>query len=183
MGKPKLLMPYGESTIIDTVIREATRSGVNEIVVVLGSEKDRIRMQIKDYPLIITENHAFQHGMLSSVQCGIRVLPENTDAILLLLGDQPMIPASVIDNVIDAYRQTGKGIVIAVHDGKRGHPILFDINYREEVEQLSPDHSLHDLTRKFPEDILEIEVGTPVILRDIDTIEDYNKELKYRRLT
>jgi len=183
MGQPKLLMPFGEATVIDTVIGEIIRSGVNDIIIVLGSEKDRIRNQVKDYPLIIVENPEYHDGMLSSIQCGLRALPDNTDAILVLLGDQPMIPASVINDVINAYRQTKKGIIIAVHNGKRGHPILFDKKYKQEVEQFNSDQSLHDLTRRNPEDILEIEVGTPVILRDIDTIEDYNKELKYRRLT
>jgi len=183
MGQPKLLLPYGETTIIDTVIREVIRSEANQIIAVIGSEKDKIRRQIKDYPLMIAENHEFRYGMLSSVQCGLRALPDNTGAVLVLLGDQPMIPASVINDVINAYRQTEKGIIIAVHNGKRGHPILLDIKYRYEIEQLSPDHSLHDITHKYPEDILELEVGTPVILRDIDTLDDYNKELKYRRLT
>jgi xanthine/CO dehydrogenase XdhC/CoxF family maturation factor/CTP:molybdopterin cytidylyltransferase MocA len=183
MGQPKLLLPYGETTIIDTVIREAIRSEANHIIIVLGSEKDNISEHIRDYPLIITENREFHLGMLSSVQCGFRALPENTDAVLILLGDQPMIPASVINDVINAYRQTEKGIVIAAHNGKRGHPILFDIKYKQEVEQLDSDHSLHNLTRKYPDDIYETEVDTPVILRDIDTIDDYNKELKYRRLT
>jgi xanthine/CO dehydrogenase XdhC/CoxF family maturation factor/CTP:molybdopterin cytidylyltransferase MocA len=183
MGQPKLLLRYGETTMIDTVIREALQSEANHIVIVLGSEKDNISKHIRDYPLIITENSEFHLGMLSSVQCGFRALPENTDAVLILLGDQPMIPASVINDVINAYRQTEKGIIIAAHNGKRGHPILFDIKYKQEVEQLDSDRSLHDLTRKYPDDIYETEVDTPVILRDIDTIDDYNKELKYRRLT
>jgi len=183
MGQPKLLLPYGETTIIEAVIREAIQSEVNHTVIVLGSENENISKQISNYPLIITENREFHLGMLSSIQCGLRAVPDNTDAVLLLLGDQPMIPASVINDVIKAYKQTDKGIVIAAHNGKRGHPILFDMKYKQKVEQLDSDQSLHDFTRKHPDDIHETEVETPVILRDIDTINDYNKELKYRRLT
>jgi molybdenum cofactor cytidylyltransferase len=183
MGQPKLLMPFGERTIIDVVIREAIRSELNHLIVVVGSDKDKIERQIQDYPLTVTENPEYHRGMLSSVQCGLRALPDNSDAAMILLGDQPMIPASVINQVIHAYHQSDKGIVIAVHNGKRGHPILFEMKYRHEVLQLSKDHSLHDLTRNHSDDILEVEVDTPDILRDIDTIDDYNKELTYRRLT
>lgn len=182
MGQPKLLMPFGERTIIDIVIREAIRSELNHLIVVVGSDNDKIERQIQDYPLTVTENPEYLRGMLSSVQCGLRALPDNSDAVMILLGDQPMIPASVINQVIHAYHQSDKGIIIAVHNGKRGHPILFEMKYRHEVLQLSKDHSLHDLTRNHPDDILEVEVDTPDILRDIDTIDDYNKELTYRRL-
>ena len=183
MGKPKLIMPFGESTMIDAVIHEAIHSELNQIIVVLGADREKIMSQIKDYPVIIAENPDFHHGMLSSVQCGLRVLPDNTDAVMVLLGDQPMIPVSVINNMIDEYRHANKGIAVAVHNGVRGHPLVFNIKYKPEVEKLNSDHSLKDLTRKHKEDILEVEVGTPVILRDIDTPEDYAKELKYRRLT
>ena len=183
MGRPKLLMPFGDKSIIDVVINEAIRSKLNHLIVVVGSDKDKIKKQIQDYPLTITENPEYHRGMLSSVQYGLRALPDNHDAVMILLGDQPMIPASVINQVINSYHQTDKGIVIATHNGKRGHPILFEMKYRHEVLQLGPDHSLHDLTRNHRDDILEVEVDTPDILRDIDTIDDYNKELTYRRLT
>lgn len=183
MGKPKLLLPYGDGTIIETVIGQTVRSKADNVLVVLGSDKEKISMQIRNYPVEISENPEFRSGMLSSIQCGFKTLPENTHAALVLLGDQPMIPSSVIDKIIDAYRQSEKGIVIAVYNGKRGHPILFEMKYRSEVEQLISGSSLRDLTHKHSEDILEVEVDAPGILRDIDTMNDYNKELKYRRLS
>ena len=183
MGKPKLLLPYGDGTIIETVIGQTIRSKADNVLVVLGSNKEKISKQIRNYPVEISENREFRNGMLSSIQCGLKALPVNTYAVLVLLGDQPMIPSSVIDKVIDAYRQSEKGIVIAVYNGKRGHPILFEMKYRGEVEQLISGSSFRDLTQKHSEDILEIEVDAPGILRDIDTMNDYNKELKQRRLS
>jgi xanthine/CO dehydrogenase XdhC/CoxF family maturation factor/CTP:molybdopterin cytidylyltransferase MocA len=183
MGKPKLLLPYGDKTIIETVIQNAINSEIKNIIVVLGAEKDKIRNQISNYPVIITENPDYLNGMLSSVQCGLRTLPGDTDSVILLLGDQPMISGLVIDQLADTYRHTDKGILIAYHKGKRGHPILFKIKYKKEIEELSVENSLHDFTRKFASDILEVETETPDILRDIDTPEDYNKEIKYRRLS
>ena len=183
MGSPKLLLPYPDKTIIEKVIEQVLQSEVKHIIVVLGSEKDKIRNQIRDYPVIIAENPDYQNGMLSSIQTGLRALPDDTDAVMLMLGDQPMVTGPVIDQLTDTYRHSDKGIFIAVHKEKRGHPILIKIKYRKEIEQLTFKNSMHDFTRKFAQDILEVETGTQDILRDIDTPEDYNKEIKYRRLS
>jgi CTP:molybdopterin cytidylyltransferase MocA/xanthine/CO dehydrogenase XdhC/CoxF family maturation factor len=183
MGSPKLLLPYLDKTIIEKVIEQVLQSEVKHIIVVLGSEKDKIRNQIRDYPVIITDNPDYKNGMLSSIQCGLRALPDDTDAVMLLLGDQPMVTGPVIDQLTDTYRHSDKGILIAVHKEKRGHPILIKIKYRKEIEQLTFENSMHDFTRKFAKDIFEVETGTQDILRDIDTPEDYHKEIKYRRLS
>jgi molybdenum cofactor cytidylyltransferase len=133
--------------------------------------------------VIIAENPEYQNGMLSSIQCGLRAVPDDTDAVMVLLGDQPMINGPVIDKLTNTYEHTDKGILIAVHHEKRGHPILFKIKYKKEIEQLTFQNSMHDFTRKFAGDILEVETGTTDVLKDIDTPEDYHKELKYRRLS
>jgi len=183
MGEPKLLLPFAEKTIIETVIQTVMRSDIKHIIVVLGSEKDKIRNKISDYPVIITENQEYQKGMLSSIQCGLGALPDDTDAIMILLGDQPMVTGPVIDQLADTYRHTDKGILIAVHKGKRGHPIIINTKYKTDIKQLGSENSMHDFTKKFAPEILEVETGTTEILRDIDTPEDYHKELTYRRLS
>ncbi len=183
MGKPKLLLPWGDKTIIETIIKTVLQSEVKHIVVVLGSEKDKIRSQISNYPVIITENQEYQKGMLTSIQCGLRAVPDGTDAVMVLLGDQPMINGPVIDQLADTFRHTDKGILIAVHKGKRGHPIIINTKYKRDIEQLGTENSMHDFTRKFASEILEVETGTTEVLKDIDTPEAYHKEIKYRRLS
>jgi molybdenum cofactor cytidylyltransferase len=183
MGQPKLLLPYMDKTIIETVVQTVLQSQVKHIIVVLGSEKDKIHQQIRNYPIIIAENPDYQNGMLSSIQCGLRAVPGDTDAVMVLLGDQPMVTGPVIDQLTDFYEHTDKGILIAVHQEKRGHPILFKIKYKKEIERLTFQNTMHDFTRKFETDILEVETGTTDILDDIDTPEDYHKELKNRRLS
>jgi molybdenum cofactor cytidylyltransferase len=181
MGWPKLLLPFGEKTVIETVIENSIVSKVEEILVVLGSDAEKITEKIKDYPVQISVNSHFREGMLSSIQCGFEALPEKAHAALVILGDQPSIPHSVIDRLIDAYEQTGKGIVLPAYRRKRGHPILVDMRYRDEVRRLSSDIGLRALIHSHTEDIREIEVHTPSILSDIDTVDDYNEQMKHRR--
>ena len=115
--------------------------------------------------------------MFSSVVCGFSALPPEAEAALLFLGDQPFIPAHVPGKLIGAWQETGKGIIIPVSDGKRGHPTLFDLKYRDEISGLDPESGLRALALKFPGDIAEVEINSPEITRDIDTKNDYFNEL------
>ena len=178
MGKPKLLLPFGEKTMIETVIDRVIQSKVEKILVVLGSNREKIEKKIGNLPLEIAVNPDFKEGMLSSVQRGLEALPEEAQAVLVFLGDQPSIPSEVIDSVIDAFRKTGKGIVLPVYKGERGHPVLIDMKYRHEVENLNPEVGLRELVYGQPDDILEVEVDDAGILRDINVIEDYMREIK-----
>ena len=177
MGKPKLLLPFGEKTIIETVIGNVIKSKAEKILAVLGSDWEKIEKKIKNLPLKIIVNSNFTKGMLSSVQCGFQTLPKNTQAVLVVLGDQPAVSSAIIDKIIDAFKRIKKGIVLPVYKNNRGHPVLIDMKYRDEVENLSPDVGLRDLVYNHPEDILEVEVETPGILGDIDDMEDYRRGL------
>jgi molybdenum cofactor cytidylyltransferase len=121
--------------------------------------------------------------MLSSIQTGFEALPKETLAAIVFLGDQPLIPFSVIDDLIEGYRRTQKGILLPVHKKNRGHPILIDMKYKHEVLTLSPDIGLRALVHGHPEDMMEVEVDSPHILKDIDKPEDYLRELKKKEET
>jgi molybdenum cofactor cytidylyltransferase len=178
MGKPKLLLPVGEKTMIETVIDRVIQSRAEKILVILGSNREKIEKKIGNLPLEIDVNPDFKEGMLSSVQHGFHVLPEDAQAVLIFLGDQPSIPSEVIDRIIDAFRETGKGIVLPVYKGERGHPVLIDMKYRHDVKNLNPEVGLRELVYGRPEDILEVEVDNAGIMRDINDIEDYMREIK-----
>lgn len=176
MKKQKLLLPFNGKTIVEEVISNAIPALKTKIVVVLGANRDEISKEISKLPVKQVENRNHLGGMLSSVICGIDSLPEKAGAVLVYLGDQPQISTDVTFKVIDAYKDSGKGIVIPVFKGKRGHPVLIDMKYRTEIQRLDPGKGLRQLMEKFNTDVLETECGRPEILRDIDTPQDYNFE-------
>lgn len=180
MGKPKLLLPVGEKTMIETIVETIDQSKADKIVVILGSNRSKIEKTIKNFPLKVIYNPDYQKGMLSSVQCGFQAMPEDCQAVLVVLGDQPGIQTDVVNKLIDAYTGSNKGIVLPVYKKERGHPVLIDMKYRAEVEKLSPDIGLRGVVYNYPEDVLEVEVEMPSILRDIDDEADYSRELKNR---
>ncbi len=178
MGQPKLLLPFGEKTIIESVVEKVVSSKVNHTLVVLGSEREKVEKKIMNFPVKVAFNPDYSSGMLSSVLCGFRTLPEDTRAVVVILGDQPSVSKEVINKIVDAYQSTGKGIVLPVYEKERGHPVVIDMKYKDEIENLSPDIGLRGTVYSHPEDILEVEVDAPEILQDIDNEADYKRELK-----
>ncbi len=177
MAQSKLLLPFGETTIIETVLENATSSKANYTLLVLGGFREKIKKKTTGFPAITVFNPDYMRGMLSSVQIGFRSLPEGAQSAVVLLGDQPSISFQVIDKIIDAYSLTSKGIVLPTYKKKRGHPVLFDMKYKSEIAALSPKVGLRGIVYGHPGDVFEVPVTTSSILRDIDNIQDYKREL------
>lgn len=177
MGTPKMLLPFNGSTMIESVIDNVTRSNVDKTLVVLGAERDSLKQLSGILPAVCCYNDEYKQGMLSSVICGFRNIPAGTRAVMVFQGDQPLIKPFVINSVIHAYISSDKGIIIPVYNNRRGHPVLIDYKYRDEIVKLSRDKGLRSLAYKFPDDVLEVLTDAPGILRDFDTYDQYLKEI------
>ena len=178
MKVQKLLLLFEGKTMIESVIENVIHSGVDKTLVVVGSHSNEILKVIEHLNLIHCYNDNYKEGMLSSVKCGVRSLPANYDAVLVFLGDQPMIPKEAVNMVIQAYKSSDKGIVIPTFEKKRGHPLLIDSRYRQEIEKVEESEGLRALAVKFADDVLEVETNLPGILRDIDTREEYENAIR-----
>lgn len=177
MKVPKMLLPFNGKTMIEMVIENVIGSEVFRILVVLGSNRDEILGSISNLPVDHCYNENYRKGMLSSVQCGFKNLPADFEAVLVFPGDQPFIEPDVIDLIIKSYRETRKGIIIPVYVNKRGHPVLIDRRYADEINTLEENEGLRSLSNLHKEDVLEVKTNSPGILKDFDTKEDYLNEL------
>jgi molybdenum cofactor cytidylyltransferase len=175
MGSPKMLLPFNDRPMIENVISNVSGSKADDIIVVLGAYFDEMKRHMQRLDLKYCYNDNYMTGMLSSVQCGFKNLPQDYKAALVFQGDQPLISPAVVDKVIDEYIRSGKGIIVPVYNSRRGHPLLVDKKYKGEIEKLLPEEGLHSLLDKFGEDLLEVETGEPGILRDFDTYDEYRK--------
>jgi len=175
MGTPKLLLPWGGRTVLEQVVENVLLAGPDEVIVVLGHRAEELKPLLKrEVRVVVNPDH--RRGMSSSLVCGVQAA--RTGAVMVVLGDQPQIGPEVIGKVLKAFRESDKGIVVPCFDGKRGHPVIFDLKYREELLRLKGDVGAREVVRAHPQDVLEVPVDSPSILRDIDTQEDY-EELRH----
>ena len=178
MGAPKQLLPFGESTIVETVVDNMLGAKFDEVIVVVGHCAEEIQTRLGPRPIKTVFNPDYRDGMLTSAQAGIQTL-EASEAFALMLVDQPFITSVLIDQVVDAYRQTEKGIALPSYNYKRGHPVIFDEKYASDILALTSESGgVRTLFKKYGDDIHYVTVDTDSVLRDIDDREDYERALK-----
>jgi molybdenum cofactor cytidylyltransferase len=178
MGSPKLVLPFRGKTIIENVIGNISRSKIENMILVLGADSEKIIKAVEGADVKLCYNDNYSQGMLSSVRCGFSSLPHDFRAALVFQGDQPMIGPEITNALIDAYKKSGKGIIIPTFEKKRGHPLLLDSKYRNDIMKLDGEEGLRALAYRFPHDVFEVKVYTQNVLKDIDTEEDYFSEMK-----
>ena len=178
MGKPKQLLPFGDNTIVETVVDNMLGAKFDEVIVVVGHRASEVQAQLGTRPITTVFNPDYREGMLTSAQAGIRAL-DASDAFGLMLVDQPFITSALIDQVVDAYVHTEKGIALPSYRYKRGHPVIFDQKYARDILALTPESDgVRTLFKKYGDDIHYVTVDTDSVLRDIDNPEDYKSALK-----
>jgi molybdenum cofactor cytidylyltransferase len=181
MGTQKLLLPLGNQPVVARVVDEVLRSPVWPVLVVVGAEGQKIVAALPGRCVTPIENPDFHGDMLSSVRCGLGALPDECEAALVVLGDQPGVTAGIIERLCEAFAAHGRGLVVPACRGRRGHPVLLASRYREEVLTRYDGIGLRGLLAAHPDDMLEVEIDFPWAFEDLDTPEDYQRILRAQR--
>lgn len=175
-GEQKLLLPFGRSTVIGSVVAALEAAGADPIIVVGGAQAEQIAGALAETRAQVVQNPHPERGMLSSLRVGVGALPADVQRFLIALGDQPRLTSGDVTRVLAAQVEARKGIAIACYRGKRGHPVVFDGKYRDGILSLSDEQTLRDLIHAHPEDVVNVECESDGVVRDIDTREDYEAE-------
>lgn len=177
MGRPKLTLPWGNSTIIEQIIDVLNQCDLQLIVVVTGGNDREIRELLHTKSVLIVKNTRYDSSeMVDSVKLGINSLPPETDAAMIVLGDQPQILASVVGDLVDAFQSTRSLLVVPSYQRRRGHPWLVERSLWKGITDLPEGLTLRDFLNQHNELIHYIPVNTPSILSDIDTPDEYSKQ-------
>ena len=175
-AQSKILLPWDGRTVIEMVVSRLLAARVPEIVVVTGHRAAAVTEVLAHLPVKVVVNPEFAQGeMLSSVQTGIRSLSPDIAACLIVMGDQPTLEGRVIGRLLDAYATTGGEMLVPVFQGQRGHPVLFGKRFWPELLALETG-APRDVLRRYPDRVVQVDVNTDSILRDIDTPEQYRSE-------
>jgi len=182
MRKDKLSLPWGKKTILEHCLQTLLRSRVKEVVIVLNDRMKEINHHLGKKKVKVVINPSYKKGMSTSIRCGLKALNPKSGGILIALGDQPFIKTQTINALVGAFGRAEEKIIVPSFRGRRGHPVIFHRKYEEELLRLRGDAGGKTILMKHPEDVRIIPVKSEEVLRDIDTWEDYKKELRMKRL-
>ncbi len=178
MGTPKQLLPFGGVTLIEHVVRTLTRSRLGkDVVVVLGDRAMDIVKRISGLPVRLAYNPDPEGDMVSSIRCGLAYI-EPDQAIMIALGDQPLVTTGIVNRLFDEYAGRPEGMVLPVHDGKRGHPMILSPAYREEILFEAMPGGLKALRDRHSGSVRAVPVDTDAVLIDLDYRSEYEEALR-----
>ena len=184
MGRPKLLLPYGERTVVEQVVSILLSSPVGEVLVVTGHEREAVESALAGWPVRAVFNPDYSAGeMLSSVQAGLKAVAAESRAALLAVGDMPAVEGGVVAQLLTAYagQCSDACVYIPSYRMRAGHPVLVPRSYWPAILALPRGANLRSVWRAEGSRIHWVTVDTPSVLRDMDTPADYERELRLRR--
>jgi molybdenum cofactor cytidylyltransferase len=209
MGRPKLLLPYGEHTVVEQVVSVLLASPADEVLVVTGHERAAVERALAGWPVRAVFNPGYAAGeMLSSVQVGLAAAAPQSRAALLAVGDMPAVEAGVVAQLVAAYRNLPESLVLPApaaqtqaseakdqlsgrspddyvyipsYRMRAGHPVLVPRSYWPAILALPRGASLRSVWQAEGSRIHWVTVDTPSVLRDMDTPADYDRELRLRK--
>ena len=171
MGSNKLLQEWRGKPLLRWTVEAALRSAARPVVVVTGNEAAKIEAALKGLDVRFTHNPDYREGLSASLKAGLAAVPHSADGALVLLGDMPEVSAALIDRMLAGFSPAdNRSICIAVHERKRGNPVLWARRFFPAIEALTGDAGAKHLLALHEELVCEIDADEGV-LRDIDTPE------------
>lgn len=178
MGRPKMLLPWGERTVLGQVLFTLQEAGVPHRLVVSGAEREAIEAIACGAGAECLYNPQYAEGeMLSSIQVGLRALEgrEAIEAALICLGDQPQIEVQVVQRLLEVWNEHRASLIIPSYGGRRGHPWLVARALWPDLLRLSPPATARDFLQTQAAQITYVLVETASILQDLDTPQEYER--------
>ena len=183
MGQPKLLMPWQGRRVIDSVLNAWTNSLATRVLVVLRNEDAELIQACRKWAVDIVPLKQPTADMKGSILAGLEQIanqcsPLYTDQILIAPADLPRISTELIDQV--ARSKSSDKIVVPYFCEKRGHPIRIPWKLTQLIRTLGQSEGLNTLIESNP--ISRVKISPDLRPRDIDTPEDYHREIQHEKL-
>jgi len=174
-GGGKLLAELNDISLVEHVLVGLEASPVDEVVVVVGADAERVREACEPFGVRIGENAEWMEGQSTSVRVGLRALGPQVRAAVVLLADQPLVGAGAVARLVEAFER-GAEVAVATYGGEPRNPVLFSREAWSLLEgELSGDEGARPFLRRHPELVTLVpcdEVGDPA---DVDTAEDLRR--------
>lgn len=184
MGTPKQLLPFQGHSLLRHMAEEAIASCCDPIVVVLGSQTERMKLEVDGLALHSVENQQWTEGMGTSIPAGMTALTAINpalDAVVIVLCDQPFVDACLINQLVKSYRATQSPIVASAYAKTIGVPALFDRSLFIELMAMNANVGAKYLIQQHTEKVFQVSFPKGAI--DVDTPAQYQQLLKETTVT
>ncbi len=178
MGVDKLSLPWRGKTVLTHCFETLLGSHVQECIVVIGVRNEGLRNLFQGQNVKVVINPYSNGGMSTSIQRGLRAAHPSCRGILIALGDQPFLKKRTVNALIRAFSQGKEGIIVPSFLGRRGHPVIFHRKYKRELLKLKGDVGGRSVIERHPDDVRVVRVKSAGVVKDLDTWEDYENQLR-----
>ena len=173
LGRTKQLEPWGATNLLGHVVERTRDFGVDEIWVVIGHDADKILSDSELGDAYVVENLEWTEGIASSLRVGLDALTRlsRCDQALIVIGDQPDVPADTVRQLLASHRKVGRPVTLPKYRYSWGNPVIVDRSLWPRVMSLEGDEGAKRLWQAHPEWVNEVwfpDVGP----RDVDTEAD-----------
>ena len=174
-GGGKLLAEYRGRPLIEATLLGLREAPVDETIVVVGNDAERLRGLCEPYGVRLAENPDWAEGMATSVKKGLAVCSPGASGAVVVLGDQPLVGAKAVQRLVRAY-EGGAAVAVATYGGERRNPALFARGTWPMLEEeLSGDEGARRFLRRHPEMVTEVPCDDLADPTDVDTVEDLRR--------
>ena len=171
LGFNKLCIRVNGEAVVRRTVRLFIGAGTGEVVVVTGFEREKVEEELKGLSVTFVHNEHYGDGMSASIRAALPVI-RHAGLALFHLGDKPFVEAEVIGRVMRAYEAGGSSIIVPVHEGIKGHPVLVDMRQHfRAVAAVEGEGGLRDVIAAAGAHVRFVEGGEGSLL-DLDTGED-----------
>ena len=178
MGRPKLLLPWNQTTVIEQVLTTWKSSRVDGIVIVVRDDDTTLAEVCGRLGVDVVRPLTDPPDMKTSVQHALKFVeqkwcPADSDVWLLAPADLPNLPAATIDQLLSTYQSGDPTILVPAIEGRRGHPLLLPWKLSHEVFPLPDDAGVNALLAKHR--VREVECTQEGIFDELNTPQDYDR--------
>ena len=172
-GENKLSKEIQGIPLIKHSVKNILASSINELIIVLGYQKEIIEKLIdKNKKIKFVFNKDFESGMASSIKIGLDNLSEKTEAFFICLGDMPMVSYEIYDQIVKF--KDNKEIIVPTYKDQQGNPVLFNKSMKEKIMSISGDVVAKKILELNKNKTLSLEVNNQGVVTGSNTQKDFS---------
>jgi molybdenum cofactor cytidylyltransferase len=175
MGREKILLPFGRSTLLETILETLAAAGVAEVVAVLRPDLPEAEKLARQRGARVVLNPRPEEEMLESIRLGLREISSGVAAVFIWPADHPAVSTGTIQ-LLASCADPARALIPSWRS-RRGHPALVGRQLLPAIAEIPPGEGLRHLWRTNSQAVIEIAVEDPGVVRNVDTPEDYRKAL------